>query len=65
MKKKCRIVPPDWLNVGKDIIPPATSALSSYRTEYLEERLKEETSSLEFSKLPFRFAEVSKIVLDV
>ncbi|KAI0068561.1 DNA replication complex GINS protein PSF2 [Artomyces pyxidatus] len=47
-KKKCHIVPPDWLNV-----------------EFLQERLIQETSRPEFSQLPFRFAEVAKLLLDV
>ncbi|KAI0920928.1 hypothetical protein AcW2_006053 [Taiwanofungus camphoratus] len=48
LKKKCHIVPPDWLNV-----------------EFLQERLTRETSQPKFSELPFRFAEVAKILLDV
>lgn len=48
LKKKCHIVPPDWLNV-----------------EFLQERLVRETSEPEFSQLPFRFAEVAKVLLDV
>ncbi|KIM91161.1 hypothetical protein PILCRDRAFT_811661 [Piloderma croceum F 1598] len=48
LKKKCHIVPPDWLNV-----------------EFLQERLARETSQPEFSQLPFRFAEVAKVLLDV
>ncbi|KIJ69975.1 hypothetical protein HYDPIDRAFT_78200 [Hydnomerulius pinastri MD-312] len=48
LKKKCRIVPPEWLNV-----------------EFLQERLSKETSQQEFSRLPFRFAEIAKVILDV
>ncbi|EIM85710.1 DNA replication complex GINS protein PSF2 [Stereum hirsutum FP-91666 SS1] len=48
LKKKCHIVPPDWLSV-----------------EFLQERLTQETSRPVFSQLPFRFAEVAKILLDV
>jgi GINS complex subunit 2 len=33
--------------------------------DYLSERLGEETSQKEFSRLPFRYAEVSKILLDM
>lgn len=33
-------------------------------TEYLQERLNRETSEAEFSQLPFRFAEISKVLLD-
>jgi len=47
-RKKCHIVPPEWLS-----------------PEYLQERLREETSSEAFSVLPFRFAEISKVLLDV
>jgi len=46
-KKKCHIIPPDWLTV-----------------EYLQERLNEETSNTSFSNLPFRFAEIAKVILD-
>lgn len=46
-KKKCHIVPPDWLSV-----------------EFLQERLARETSQPEFSELPFRFAEIAKVILD-
>ncbi|KAH9833731.1 Psf2-domain-containing protein [Rhodofomes roseus] len=48
LKKKCHIVPPDWLNV-----------------DFLQDRLTRETSQPEFSELPFRFAEVAKVILDV
>ncbi|EIW82310.1 Psf2-domain-containing protein [Coniophora puteana RWD-64-598 SS2] len=48
LKKKCHIVPPEWLTV-----------------DFLQERLSRETSQPQFSKLPFRFAEISKVVLDV
>ncbi|KAI0089069.1 hypothetical protein BDY19DRAFT_889677 [Irpex rosettiformis] len=48
MKKKCHIVPPQWLNI-----------------EYLQERLSRETSHPEFSEMPFRFAEIAKVLLDV
>ncbi|KAF8914196.1 hypothetical protein CPB84DRAFT_1758664 [Gymnopilus junonius] len=33
--------------------------------DYLQERLTEETLQLSFSKLPFRFTEISKVILDV
>jgi len=48
LKKKCHIVPPDWLTI-----------------EFLQERLSLETSEPEFSELPFRFAEIAKVLLDV
>ncbi|KIL70253.1 hypothetical protein M378DRAFT_96699 [Amanita muscaria Koide BX008] len=47
-KKKCHIVPPEWLTY-----------------DYLKERLEEETSKDGFSKLPFRYIEISKVLLDV
>ncbi|KAH8094842.1 Psf2-domain-containing protein [Cristinia sonorae] len=48
MKKKCHIVPPEWLNV-----------------EYLQDRLTRETTEPQFSEMPFRFAEIAKVLLDV
>ncbi|EJD53955.1 GINS complex, PSF2 component [Auricularia subglabra TFB-10046 SS5] len=48
LKKKCHIVPPDWLTV-----------------EALQEYLSEETSSEKFSALPFRYLEISKVLLDI
>ncbi|GBE79922.1 Psf2-domain-containing protein [Sparassis latifolia] len=48
LKKKCHIVPPDWLNV-----------------DFLQDRLTRETTEQAFSELPFRFAEVAKVLLDV
>jgi hypothetical protein len=33
--------------------------------EYLQERLSRETSKPEFSEMPFRFAEIAKVLLDV
>ncbi|KAL1708580.1 hypothetical protein EV121DRAFT_277088 [Schizophyllum commune] len=53
LKKKCRIIPPDWLTVGKII------------TNHLRDCCEEETNNPKFSKLPFRFAEVAKVLLDV
>lgn len=48
LKKKCHIVPPEWLSV-----------------DFLQEQLTRETSRPEFSRLPFRFAEIAKVILDV
>ncbi|KAG8979819.1 DNA replication protein psf2 [Tulasnella sp. JGI-2019a] len=47
-RRKCHIVPPDWLS-----------------PEHLQECLKVETTSEGFSALPFRFAEISKVLLDM
>ncbi|QRV88047.1 DNA replication complex GINS protein SLD5 [Ceratobasidium sp. AG-Ba] len=48
LKRKCYIVPPDWMSV-----------------EWLQEKLREETTADTFSKMPFRYIEISKILLDV
>ncbi|EKM59314.1 uncharacterized protein PHACADRAFT_86085 [Phanerochaete carnosa HHB-10118-sp] len=48
LKKKCHIVPPDWLNL-----------------ETLQGRLLLETTRPEFSEMPFRFAEIAKVLLDI
>ena len=34
-------------------------------TEFLQERVTLETSRPDFSSLPFRFAEIAKVILDV
>lgn len=34
-------------------------------SEYLQDKLTLETTDLNFSSLPFRFAEVAKVILDV
>ncbi|WVQ71155.1 DNA replication complex GINS protein PSF2 [Cryptococcus sp. DSM 104548] len=48
-KRKCRIVPPDWLSV-----------------ENLQQVLKNEKENSEgFERLPRRFMEISKVLLDV
>jgi GINS complex subunit 2 len=66
LKRKCRIIAPDWLTVGT-----CASQRSSYldlRTrsiEVLQAHLARETTQPEFSDLPFRFSEVSKLLLDV
>ncbi|KAL5527507.1 hypothetical protein ACEPAG_6308 [Sanghuangporus baumii] len=51
LKKKCNIVPPDWLNV---------ESLQNKLTEETDERFREE-----FSSFPFRYAEIAKVLLDV
>ena len=38
---------------------------SYFGTEFLQERLTLETSRPDFSSLPFRFAEIAKVILDV
>jgi len=64
LKKKCHIVAPDWLNIGED--SPAYLLSDSYAgTEFLQERLNLEVSQPAFSGLPFRFAEMAKVILDV
>lgn len=34
-------------------------------TEFLQDRLTQETTGPEFSEMPFRFAEIAKTLLDV
>jgi len=48
LKKKCHIVPPEWLN------PDDLQAL-----------LADEMSKPTYSKLPFRYVEITKVLLDV
>lgn len=49
LKKKCHIIPPQWLSV-----------------EHLQDRLAQEVANPDaFSDLPFRFTEISKVLLDV
>lgn len=38
---------------------------TQYRIEYLQDRLTLETTEPSFSEMPFRFAEIAKILLDV
>lgn len=65
LKKKCHIVSPDWLTVGMHAMPlPCQSDLTCV-LEFLQDRLSEETSESEFSRLPFRFAEIARVILDV
>ncbi|TYJ55890.1 DNA replication complex GINS protein PSF2 [Cryptococcus floricola] len=53
-KRKCRIVPPEWLSVGKSTV------------ENLLQVLKNEKENSEgFERLPRRFMEISKVLLDV
>lgn len=65
LKKKCHIVAPDWLNVGMfgNLCHPIP--FINHFTDYLQARLTLETSETAFSNLPFRFAEVAKVILDV
>jgi GINS complex subunit 2 len=66
MKKKCHIVPPDWLSVGAPGCQSClAAACSPARTDFLQERLTQETSHPEFSQFPFRFTEIAKQLLDV
>lgn len=64
LKKKCHIVPPEWLSTGTHAMPVSQSDLICV-LEFLQDRLSEETSESEFSRLPFRFAEIAKVILDV
>ena len=67
MKKKCHIVAPHWLNTGTSylyivLVRPSQQASE----EWLQEVFTEETSESAFSKkLPFRYTEIAKVLLDV
>jgi GINS complex subunit 2 len=63
-KKKCHIVAPYWLNVGK-VTCLFLFASYSPSADHLQDRLNRETSEPGFSDLPFHFTEVSKVLLDV
>ena len=39
--------------------------ISAHFTDFLQDRLTRETTQPEFSELPFRFAEIAKVLLDV
>lgn len=43
---------------------PVRLSSSDVALEFLQERLARETSQPEFSELPFRFAEIAKVILD-
>ncbi|KAI0796955.1 Psf2-domain-containing protein [Abortiporus biennis] len=61
---KCKV--PLWMATNLKmkkkchIIPPVW-----LNTDYLQDRFNEETTKEEFSRLPFRFMEISKVLLDV
>jgi GINS complex subunit 2 len=74
MKKKCHIIAPEWLSFGAflrgmTVSHCFTQVFANFlllkRTEFLQESLALETSAPSFSKLPFRFAEIAKVILDV
>ena len=65
LKKKCHIVPPDWLSVGALELQPRLINRRRSCTDFLQDRLAQETSRPEFSQFPFRFIEISKLLLDV
>lgn len=65
-KKKCHIVAPEWLTVGASRARLAVIASKfNLRVEFLQQRILQETTQAEFTKLPFRFAEISRVLLDV
>jgi hypothetical protein len=65
LKKKCHIVAPDWLNVGAFVLYCNLHSFIIILIDYLQARLTLEISQPAFSELPFRFAEVAKVILDV
>ncbi len=67
LKKKCNIVPPRWLNLSTCVDNNCAITIN-YRQdspEYLQDKLSEETNQPVFSDLPFRYAEISKVLLDM
>jgi GINS complex subunit 2 len=65
LKKKCHIVPPDWLNVGVSTSKHRGASEPDTSAEFLQEKLTQETSGPNFSRLPFRYAEIAHVLLDV
>ncbi|KAG2349115.1 Psf2-domain-containing protein [Suillus weaverae] len=61
---KCRI--PLWMATNLKLKKKCHIVAPEWLSvEFLQERLTRETSRPEFSKLPFRFAEIAKVILDV
>lgn len=44
---------------------PTYNLLQTFVTDFLQDKLNKETSQRDFSDLPFRFVEISKVLLDV
>ena len=68
MKKKCHIVAPEWLNVGTpsiDLCLHICLRPQPMSSDYLQDKLTQETTGPSFSRLPFRFTEIAKVILDV
>jgi GINS complex subunit 2 len=71
-KKKCHIVAPEWLTVGASRLACCVLVLQAAietrfvcsSAEYLQGKITQETTQAEFTKLPFRFAEISRVLLD-
>ncbi|KAG1783085.1 hypothetical protein EV702DRAFT_242994 [Suillus placidus] len=61
---KCRI--PLWMATNLKLKKKCHIVAPEWLSvDFLQERLTRETSRPEFSKLPFRFAEIAKVILDV
>jgi GINS complex subunit 2 len=65
-KRKCRVVAPNWLTVGELFPITLTERTIADIADKLQELLiAEKTNKDAFEKLPRRFMEVSKVLLDV
>lgn len=64
VKKKCHVVAPEWLAIGNQTAVYTLQAFQ-LQVDYLKDRLEEETTKDGFSKLPFRYIEISKVLLDM
>jgi len=66
-KRKCHILAPSWFTVGACCFAPSDLLLEPTLPlpEYLQECLALETSNPAFTELPFRYMEISKVLLDV
>lgn len=64
LKKKCNVVPPDWLRPGRVVYLSSVNS-SEVSIEVLREKLQYETNNPGFSEMPLHFAEIAKVLLDV
>ena len=65
-KRKCHILAPSWFTIGACFAPSDLLLKSTLLLpEHLQECLTLETSNPAFTELPFRYMEISKVLLDV
>ena len=53
-----------WCRISRLLVFVNWRLTRAFWIEFLQERLTRETSNPGFSQLPFRFAEISKVILD-